>query len=104
VVLLSPKVGTHVPANIYDQTLREISNVKETIKEIENRLKNKVIKLPDYGQVPAGYPCNVEQATDDWFEIPQEYLENRDTGDSLEKDGIFDGDVITLLRQWRIKC
>lgn len=75
------------------------------IAELQQSLQHiQVIELPICGPVPAGYPETKEQEIEGYVSVPKNELANtkrglyalRVNGDSLEGDGINDGDIVVV--------
>jgi SOS-response transcriptional repressor LexA len=92
------------------QALADLSNIKETITEIEERLRTsrpQTVRLPDYGPAPAGTPLDISQAPPGYMDIPIEYANGiaanklfivHASGESLVEDDIHDGDILIVER------
>lgn len=92
------------------QALADLSNIKETITEIEERLRSsrpQTVRLPDYGPAPAGAPLDISQAPPGYMDIPIEYANGiaanklfivHASGESLVEDDIHDGDILIVER------
>ena len=108
--LMAASAGEEViiESDINQAALQELSNIKETLAEIEEQLKSskpQSIKLPDYGFLPCGIPFDFSQAAIEMMEIPLEMAAGIDpnrllivhaSGESLSGDGISDGDIVVV--------
>lgn len=104
-----PKIEVGPPV-INQDTLSDLSNIKETITELEERLRSsqlQTIRLPDYGPAPAGAPLDISQAPPGYMDIPVEYANGiaanklfivHASGESLIEDDIHDGDILIVER------
>lgn len=77
----------------------------EIIDDNFNLTRREVVNVPLIGQVAAGQPILAVENITNYFPIPAEFLNNRETfmlnvkGDSMINMGIYDGDMIIVRRQ-----
>lgn len=97
-----------IEADIKQKTLEDLSNIKESIAEIEERLRSphpQTVRLPDYGAIPCGTPWDASQAPVEYMDIPLEFTNGINpkrllilhaSGDSMIEEDIYDRDVVLV--------